>query len=191
MRPFQCSSDTKLVYKEKDTYETKHYKTNQTEKWNETNVRMENTCMLNTFNLNKGRIQEILKAHPEIEQKRKANQSRAITLMNQAGHKYDAYYEYAEKTGFTEAWIDCIAEANVSDPAIQMFLGQELLRQHITTIGLAGYHEAKNGWVFDNTLCRERMALIKFLLQDSQLPPFPPRVYKTKLYRRRKNNEGR
>jgi len=175
MRPFQCSSDTKLVYKEKDTYETKHYKTNQTEKWNETNVRMENTCMLNTFNLNKGRIQEILKAHPEIEQKRKANQSRAITLMNQAGHKYDAYY----------------AEANVSDPAIQMFLGQELLRQHITTIGLAGYYEAKNGWIPDNTLCKERMALIKFLLQDSQLPPFPPRVYKTKLYRRRKNNEGR
>lgn len=141
----------------------------------------------NSFDLNKGKIQDILKAHPEIEQKRKVNQSRAITLMNQAGHKYDAYYEYAEKTGFTEAWIGYVAEANVSDPETQMLLGQELLRQHIITVGIGGYYEAKNGWVPDNTLCRERTALIKFLLSDFKLPPYPPRQYKTPLRRRRRH----
>ncbi|KKU91365.1 MAG: hypothetical protein UY21_C0010G0020 [Microgenomates group bacterium GW2011_GWA1_48_10] len=140
----------------------------------------------NPFDQNKGKIQEILKARPEIEEKRKANQSKAITLMNQAAHKYDAYYEYAEKTGFTEAWIDYVTEANVSDPEIQMGLGLELLKQHIITIGIGGYYEAKNGWVPDNILCRERAALIKFLLSDCELPSYPPRQYKTSLRRRRR-----
>ena len=147
---------------------------------------MEFTCMLNAFNLNKGRIQEILKAHPEIEQRRKANQSRAITLMNYNAHKFDAYYAFSEHTAFTEAWVGYVTETNVLDPQEQREIGKEILRQMLITIGIGSYYEARDGWVPDNALCKMRMAMIKFLLSDCDLPPYPPRQYKTPLRRRRR-----
>lgn len=148
---------------------------------------MDFTGMINnSFNQNKGKIQEILKAHPEIEEKRKANQSRAITLMNNNAHKFDAYYAFSEHTAFTEAWVGYVAEANVLDPQEQQEIGKEILRQMLITIGIGSYYEAKDGWVPDYTLCKMRMAMIKFLLSDSELPPYPPRVYKTPLKRRRR-----
>lgn len=138
------------------------------------------------FDKNKGKIQEILKAHPEIEEKRKANQSRAITLMNQAGHKYDAYYALNEATDFTKAWVDYVTEANLLDPAEQRKIGEEILKQMLITIHIGSYYEAKDGWVPNYNLCKMRMAMIKFLLSDCGLPPYPPKRYKTPLRRRRK-----
>jgi hypothetical protein len=128
----------------------------------------------NTFESNKGRIQEILKENPELECKRRENQLNAISQGNKVAAYYKAYYEYAEQTNFTQAWIEAVTDANVFDPGIRQTIGEEILRQQIATIGMGGYYEARNGWVPDYALCKARLALIKFLLSGAHLPPYPP-----------------
>ena len=125
------------------------------------------------INKNTGKIQEILKNDPEIEERRKANQLQAISRQNQRAYAQRVYNEYAEATGFTQKWVEQITEANITDPNLIQALGEELLRQHIATIGIAGYYEAKNGWVPDNQLLKERMALIKLLMSNVPLPKAP------------------
>ena len=125
------------------------------------------------INKNTGKIQEILKSNPEIEERRKANQLQAISRQNQRAYSQRVYNEYAEATGFTQKWVKRITEANIKDPNLIQLIGEELLRQHITTIGIAGYYEAKNGWIPDNQLLKERMALIKLLMSNAPLPKTP------------------
>jgi hypothetical protein len=125
------------------------------------------------INKNTGKIQEILKNNPEIEERRRANQLQAISRQNQRAYAQRIYNEYAEATDFTQKWLKSITDANITDPSVIQAVGEELLRQHITTIGIAGYYEAKNGWVPDNQLLKERMALIKLLQSNVPLPKAP------------------
>lgn len=127
-----------------------------------------------TFEGNKGRIQEILRQNPELEWKRRENQLNAISQGNKIAAYYKAFYEYAEQTSFTQAWIEAVSETNVLDPRIRLLIGEEILRWQIMTIGMGGYYEAKNGWVPDYALCKARLALIKFLQSGAELPPYPP-----------------
>jgi len=125
------------------------------------------------INKNTGKIREILKNNPEIEERRKANQLQAISRQNQRAYSQRVYNEYAEATDFTQKWLKSITDSNITDPNLIQALGEELLRQHITTIGIAGYYEAKNGWVPDNQLLKERMALIKLLMSNAPFPKAP------------------
>jgi len=124
------------------------------------------------INKNTGKIQQILQ-DPEIEDRRRTNQLQSISKQNQRAYAQRTYNEYAEATDFTQNWIEYITEANITDPNLIQKVGEELLRQHIMTIGIAGYYEAKNGWVPDNQLLRERMALIKLLQSNAPLPKAP------------------
>lgn len=131
-----------------------------------------------SFEENKGKIQQILKENPEAEQKRRENRAWAMHVGNILASHYKPYYEYAEQTGFTEKWIGAVTQENILNPNIRMEIGKELLRQQLIAIGVGSYQEAKNGWVLDPILSKARMAMIRFLLSNGKLPPYPP-------YRRR------
>lgn len=147
--------------------------------WNYTGI------VKKSFDENKGQIQQILKTNPEIEDKRKTNQHNAVIQVNRNTHIYDAFYEFAEQTDFIQAWIMYVREANVLDPLEQREIAKEVLRGMLIAIELGSYFEAKDGWRPDYALCKMRMAMINFLLSDCDIPPYPPRIYKTSLKRRR------
>ena len=153
---------------------------NQTNKWTEPHPELNRMhAKKPPINKNTGKIQEILKNNPEIEERRRVNQLQAISRQNQKAYAQRVYNEYAEATDFTQKWIEHITKANITDPALIQKVGEELLRQHITTIGIAGYYEALNGWVPDNQLLKERMALIKLLMSNVPLPK-PPWLRKSR-----------